>query len=113
MNETHWAIRTIRHGRVKVGGQSYTPSSQHLVYDGRLDGKRFAFGRYRDAFGLYHPFLSLWGLEAEYRTATLTNDGPEVVDGQLPWVWWWILIPDQQEAVARAVEAEATKLLQS
>ena len=93
MNETHWAIRTIRHGRVKVGGQSYTPSSQHLVYDGRLDGKRFAFGRYRDGSSGYRPFLSLWGSEMEYRTGTLTDDGPEVVDGYLPWHWWRILTP--------------------
>ena len=96
MNETHWAIRTIRHGRVKVYGHYYAPSSQHFPYDGRLDGRRFVFARYLDIGNGYRPFLYLWGSETEYRTGTLTNNGLEVIDGTLPWAWWRILTPAKE-----------------
>ena len=99
MNESRWARRRIRKGgRVKVGGKWYRPESQHMKYDGRLDGMMYVFGRYRQCNGGYLPLLDMWGTLQMYQAATdpkreeeykrLWNNMLEVVDGHLPWVFW-------------------------
>lgn len=81
-----WSVRIIQSGRVKIGGYWYVPSGCHLAYDGRLDGKRFAFGRYW--LGDYcQPVVSLWGTEEAFRKGE-GDFGDAEVDGALPWVWW-------------------------
>ncbi len=89
MNETNFAIRTVQEGRVKVGGVCFKVDELHLTYDGRLDGLRFAFARYKHFIhgGPYLPFISLWGPEAQWHDHKCPR-GPEVVDGALPWMWW-------------------------
>ena len=86
MNEKYFAIRTVTRGTVRVGGRVFQVNEQHLKYDGRLDGQRFAFSRYLQG-GEYLPFLALWGTEQQWKELS-DNDGPQVVEGMLPWVWW-------------------------
>lgn len=79
-NEEKWAIRRVRPGgRVKVGGHWYKVDETHLTYDGRLDGRRMAFGRYRGNDD-YEPYLYM-GTEDK-------AERPDVVDGHLNWCWW-------------------------
>ncbi|MEW6016456.1 MAG: hypothetical protein AB1760_00115 [Pseudomonadota bacterium] len=81
-----FVIRTIRNGTVTIFGQQFQPDDGLLKYDGRLDGLRYAFGLYwRGDFQL--PLLNMWGTEDEYRDGR-TFDGPDVVDGTLPWAFW-------------------------
>lgn len=87
MNDHSWAVRTIRDGRVKIGGYYYTPSSRHLRYDGRLDGKRYAFARYWEG-DRRCPFVALWGTEEAFKKAAPAATDPSIVDGALPWMWW-------------------------
>ena len=96
MNETKWVIRTVRHGKVRVGGQEFVPYERHLAYDGRLDGLRFAFARYRD-YSTPNGYLShiyLWGTEAAFKSPdpAVQGWGPELVDGGFPWASW-IAVP--------------------
>lgn len=88
----HGAFRTVRNGEVKIAGMKYRPQQHHMVYDGRLDGKRFLFGRYFAPWlsGGYEPFVSLWGTEEAAKTET-TELGPECVDGCFPWVFWEVV----------------------
>lgn len=92
-----FVLRTIRDGRVRINGQTYRVRDDHRPYDGRLDGLRYLFG-------LYPPeceFVALWGTARAYEATkrgasqgmqdAYENgelDGPEVVDGTLPWLWW-------------------------
>jgi len=93
------AVRTIRHGRVKIGGKWFMPNEHHMKYDGRLDGMRYAFGRYWTS-GKPLPFVSMWGTEACYKgihdnpdwedteyddPSHITQDDGSVV---CAWVWW-------------------------
>lgn len=87
MNEKRFAIRTIKHGTVKIGGRIFYPDQNHLVYDGRLDGLRYTFGRYLGSDGEYLPFVYLWGTEANYH-GDEQHHGPELVEGYFPWNWW-------------------------
>lgn len=89
-----WAVRTVKAGAVKVGGQHYYPDPLFMIYDGRLDGQRFIFGRYRDGDG-YLPLLYLWGTEEASRSIqddakslAFWNTGPHIVEGASPWCWW-------------------------
>ena len=85
-------MRTIKAGRVRIGGRTFIPSSQFVAYDGRLDGKRYLFGRYWNGDHELDT-VCLWGPEA---VANANPDDPayeliprpEVVDGMLPWLWW-------------------------
>lgn len=90
-----WAIRTVRDGRVKIGGRVYRPQGHHLAYDGRLDGVRFLFGRYAAPWkpGGWEPFVCLWGTEKAYLSGKDEDlaGGPEVVDGSLPWSFWEVI----------------------
>lgn len=89
-----FAVRTIRNGRVKIGKQWFYPDPKWLEYDGRLDGMRFAFGRYW-RMGMCNswrtePYVFLWGPEENYRERDTTKwiDDPQIVDGTMPWTWW-------------------------
>ena len=86
MNERNSCIRTIVRGRVKVHGHYYTPKA---AYDGRLDGLRYAFCRYRQQGDSYLPLLFLWGTQAAFHDENINaNEGPHIVDGYLPWCFW-------------------------
>ena len=87
MNEKRFAIRTIKHGTVKIGGRIFHPDQNHLVYDGRLDGLRYVFSRYLRHDGKYEPFVFLWGTEASYFSEVCIW-GPELVEGFFHWSWW-------------------------
>jgi len=88
MSIRRWAVRTIRHGRVKIGRLWFRPSEQFLKYDGRLDGLRYMFGRYITGKD-YEPYVCLWGSGAAARDAQLNPlEGPHCVDGRFPWEWW-------------------------
>ena len=96
MNETNFAIRTVRDGRVLIHGQVFRVDEQYQHYDGCLDGMRFAFGRYPVIGGEgYEPVVSLWGTEHRYYCPETIESNcqacaiePHVVDGYLPWLWW-------------------------
>ena len=92
MNETNWVIRTVRQGKVRIHGQEFAPSERHMAYDGRLDGLRFAFARYRDYSTTdgYLPLIYLWGTEASFKNPdpAVHGWGPELVDGGFPWASW-------------------------
>lgn len=45
-SKRRFALRTVQDGTVTIDGNAYAPSERHMAYDGRLDGQRFAFGRY-------------------------------------------------------------------
>lgn len=91
-------VRTIRHGRVKIGGKWFVPNEQYMEYDGRLDGMRYAFGRYRHGKdGAFEPFVSMWGTEACYRDdeqwEEADYDDPSLITtadgvGTYLWIWW-------------------------
>ena len=94
---SRFALRTIRNGRVRIDGREYAVSEKHEPYDGRLDGRRYLFGKYAPDV---HA-VALWGTEAAY-LSTRRNapqeaqeayergefDGLEMVDWRLPWMWW-------------------------
>lgn len=87
MTSKHWAIRTIRDGKVRIGGVTFTPDGNHREYDGRLDGMRYAFGRYWRGDELA-PLVCLWGTEEFYHNADAEWPGPECVDGYFFWEFW-------------------------
>ena len=85
-----WFIRTVHKGRVRIMNTIYAPDETHMAYDGRLDGLRFLFGRYRYYGTPGSPrLLALWGTEAACRDQAAAEEyGPECVDGKLPWYFW-------------------------
>lgn len=48
-------IRTIRKGRIKLGGQWWIPDERHMAYDGRLDNQRSRLRAHLDAYYAAHP----------------------------------------------------------
>jgi hypothetical protein len=96
-DKPRFVVRTVRDGQVTVYGRRYAPEQRHMAYDGRLEGLRFAFGRYP-----HDPHVvALWGSQDAYtasrRTASKADraryeggqcDCPEVVDEVLPWMFW-------------------------
>ncbi len=80
-----FAVRTIKDGRVTIGGVTFAPKQEHarglftqqgeawvlngfvsksvpVPYTGQLDGQRWAFGRYDKPGGEgFEPYVSLWG----------------------------------------------------
>ena len=90
MTEDHFVVRTIRKGAVVIDKMVFRPSETHKAYDGRLDGLRYAFGRYRDYERVgWKPLAYLWGTEAQFRNReTMQIEGPHVVDGTMPWEFW-------------------------
>lgn len=90
MSNSNFAIRTIRDGSVKIANHTYRPRENHAAYDGRLDGQRWAFGRYRQRGLPDSPYVYLWGTEEYYKTRFDSRlERPEqMADGALPWLWW-------------------------
>jgi len=93
MQKRGWATRTVKDGKVKVWGKWFGPDKRYLKYDGRLDGIRFLFGVYwrlaKDGGEYEHYMLGLWGTEEAAKSSdSHYPDGPENVDGTLPWYWW-------------------------
>lgn len=82
-----FVVRTVRNGQVVIGKKIYRPRSDYKAYDGRLDGLRMIFGRYRAPWlpDGYEPFVSLWGTEADHSPWP----GPACVDGIFPWDFWY------------------------
>ncbi len=80
-------IRTISYGRVKIKHKWFYPSNDHKEYDGRLDGRRYAFGLYYTGDKIDNH-ISLWGSEEMYNDIK-AGYGPELVDGAFPWMWWY------------------------
>ena len=83
----NWAIRTIKDGKVRIGGVTFAPQPRDMPYDGRLDGMRYAFGRYWEGDSV-RPFVCLWGTEAFYHDPDEPWPGPECVDGYFVWQFW-------------------------
>lgn len=92
-------VRTIRHGRVKIGSKWFAPSGLHREYDGRLDGMRYAFGRYQEG-ERFLPFVCMWGTEACYKGLAdnpdweeTEYDDPSIItedNGARLYAWpWW------------------------
>ncbi len=94
---TRFAIRTVRNGQVKIFGRLFTvnPIYDDPPYDGRWEGRRFAFGLYYVG-GILENFVSLYGTERLYRARgdewenmydaerrITTDDG-----GAELWAWW-------------------------
>ena len=89
MTKTHFVVRTIRDGSVVIDRMVFRPSETHKTYDGRLDGLRYAFGRYRDyEHGGWKPLAYLWGTEAQFKSTDPPVEGPHIVDGYLVWEFW-------------------------
>ena len=98
MRRTNFSIRTVRNGRVRIFGQVFVPKQVHKAYDGRLDGKRIAFGLYWTGQQWNSDFVNCWGSEEMYRAGR--HDGnhlsfsaaydrnPCLVDGCFPWEFW-------------------------
>lgn len=83
-NWRRMVVRTITNGQVTIQGRVYVPDDRWMAYDGRLDGQRWAFGRYEN-----HPdMVALWGTEAAYHGADDWDTRPDVIDGHFPWMWW-------------------------
>lgn len=97
-------VRTVRDGKVKIRGVYYTPRDPG--YDGRFEGRRFAFGSYWTGRELYRgldgeTFVCLWGTERDYQScANFRGDGsdeppmpdwgkpPVCVNGVFEFEWW-------------------------
>ena len=76
-----FALRTIRHGRVRVAGRDWQPTEP---WPAHLNGLRAAFYLYSGT-----DLLSLWGTEAAYRDPEADWPGPFVDDaGVFRWQWW-------------------------
>lgn len=84
-----FAIRTIKNGRVKINGTWFYPDTRYLQYDGRLDGKRYAFGLYwLNSKTIMADYVNLWGTEEAYKNID-SWPGPECVDGYFNWQFWY------------------------
>lgn len=79
--------RTIRNGRVKIGGKYFYVEEKYRKYNGELDNKRFIFGRYPKHDG-YENFISIWGGEEEAKNPDIAYEKPYAINGELPWEWW-------------------------
>ena len=97
-------LRKIRNGRVKLLGKWWRPDPRHIIYDGRCDGKVYAFGLYRNfepnkyGSAKWAPYICLWGSEKAYRFRGDPDNDPNneqdypgdfAVDNSLPWEWWY------------------------
>jgi hypothetical protein len=82
------AVRTVRNGSVVIGGVRFRPWAYYAPYDGRLDGLRYAFGRYPKAGAPgWEPFVALV-CPVEALQSEEPSYGPECVDGAFPWDFW-------------------------
>ena len=89
--EGNYVLRKIRNGRVKIRGDWYAPSEIHMKYDGRLDGRWYCFGLYRDYHSeedIYAPYVCLWG-SREYKDGLEKfGETADCVEGAFVWAWW-------------------------
>lgn len=83
-----FVLRTIKDGMVCIYGKRYAPKGE---YHGELDGQRWAFVRYGASWkpGGCEPFVSLWGTENEFRNGPTEYRAPNVIDGEVKWLWWY------------------------
>ena len=100
LRKPRFALRTVKHGRVKINDLTFVPQEHHRKYDGRLDGLRMAFGLYygpkgydshRESDGWNTRFVCLWGTEECYWSTDPDGGpwpGPDCVDNHFPWQWW-------------------------
>jgi len=95
-NGSKWAVRTIRNGRVRIGGVVYVPNESHMKYGGQLDGTRWAFARYWHG-DHWATFVNMWGSEKAYRfdgdpdtSSDEAQDWPgaNCIGGFFRWDWW-------------------------
>jgi len=90
----NFAIRTVKNGRVKIGGVYYVPTNPD--YDDALEGLRYAFGRYWTGDKLYRnkdgkSIVCLWGTEHDYKTGEDRDFSAPPhcgVDGSYIYEWW-------------------------
>ena len=80
------ADRTVKNGRVKIGGKWYYPQQNHMPYDGRCDGFRFHFGTYPPPFDAVSLHSLAGAIDSDDDNAIM--EGPHCVDGHYPWAWW-------------------------
>lgn len=79
-------IRTVRNGKVLVGGRLFRVDDHHKPYDGRLDGKHFLFV---EVPFCQPPMLTMCGeLKALNHQP---YDGADLVDGTFPWGYWKLM----------------------
>lgn len=96
-----FVTRTVKNGRVKIGGKYFAPRTNHLPYDGRLDGMRLIFVLYRypgqTGFSYRRKHCQrqvwLWGTEemakaSHQRYLELWDENPCIVSGHFPWDFW-------------------------
>lgn len=99
-NEINFAIRTVKNGKVKIGGKYFTCTEKHPAghkyhipgFDlSTLEGLRFAFGRYKrmgaDKGAYYYDsFVHCWGTERDFRSKELDENGYPIQHdfGQFP-----------------------------
>lgn len=86
MVQQHWAIRTVRNGKVKILGKWYKPDDE---YNGELEGQRFVFGLYWCG-NERRPFIFLWGPEQNFRERDHNKyvKNPCHINGYIYWSWW-------------------------
>jgi hypothetical protein len=114
MKKRSFVIRTVKDDGIKLDQCRWIPTPK-VALNGRLDGKRYAFGRYYkfDSTGERpHTLLSLWGSEAYFRGETEGEDAANnamIEDGiYLSWLWWR---PEPCiEAIRKIVDAGGTRL---
>ena len=81
------AVRTVKNGRVKIGGKYFAPHDYHLAYDDRLEGMRLLFGRYVRGYTIGEGYLFdnkvclIWSSH-EYPAPSV------VIDGKIHWQSW-------------------------
>lgn len=82
-------LRTVRNGSVRIHGRDFRVDDSTFPYDGRLDGKRMAFGLYSVGPDV-KDYVSLWGTAERFLShdPDWEGDEPEVIDGVLHWLWW-------------------------
>lgn len=73
-------VRKIKNGKVKIANVWYAPYALHRIYDGRLDGMRYLFGRYDtpEYVNLHSPVP-----DGEF------GKTPDCVEGEYPWSFWY------------------------
>ncbi len=99
-----FAIRTVKNGSVTVNGvQFFVGKDTNLPYDGRWDGKRFAFALYYIG-DRQQMVIALWGTEEYYksyeRTLETSLKNHEICGTGELWYWSWFY-PSKDFLVSR------------
>ena len=79
-------VRKVRNGRVKIENKWFEVSP----FTRRFDGKKFAFGVYREPDTQNVYALQMWCSEYRYKFGLKNEDDDLMVDGEysLPWLFW-------------------------